>query len=153
MNELLDYVERAGQAHMVETVEVAGMIQREANTLAGLMLAGAGAALGYAVAGPGEQVACVAGAVSVYLFGLVALLNWKCLGLVKFPASHNEPAHLNLPEYTLAEIRSWELENLQARIQDAKQIVCARGLWLNRCRYAVALTPVMAAMGWVVGGL
>lgn len=153
MDDLLDLAEHAGRENMRERIDNAGMIQREANTVMALLLVGAGAALAYAGGAVGPCAAGAALAVSVYLFGLAALLNWRCLGLTGYPASFNEPANLNRPEYEVDQVRLWELENLQARINQAVAINDRRSAWLNGCRYAAALTPLVAAIGWGVGGL
>ncbi len=152
MNEQLDYAERCGIENMRERIEVAAMIQREANTALALLLAGAGAALAYAAGDSTRQMSIAAFAVSVYLFCLALLLANKCLGLIAYPAIFNEPGKLNRPEYSLEQIRNWELENLQARINEAVQINEQRGELLNRCRVAAAFTPVIAALAYAAAG-
>jgi hypothetical protein len=149
VNELIEMAEKAGQENMRERIEVAGVIEREANTVLALLLAGAGAALAYAGGDTGRPgIIGAAIAVCVYLFALAAVLNWKCLGLVAYPAAFNEPGNLLQPEYRAEQVRRWELENLQERISAAVTINTARARWLNGCRYAAALTPVAAAIGW-----
>lgn len=150
MTELIEYAEKAGFDNMRERIEVAGTIQREANTVMALLLAGAGAALALAARGEGANAGLTGAAIAVclYLFSLAALLNWKCLGLIAYPACCNVPKNLNKPEYKLEQIRLWELENLQARIDQAIVINEQRSGWLNRCRYAAALTPIIAIVGW-----
>lgn len=150
MTELIEYAEKAGFDNMRERIEVAGTIQREANTVMALLLAGAGAALAFAASDKGTRVGLTFAALAVclYLFSLAALLNWKCLGLIAYPACCNVPKNLNKPEYKLEQIRLWELENLQARIDQAIVINEQRSGWLNRCRYAAALTPIIAMIGW-----
>lgn len=155
MSDLLDMAEKAGFENMRERIEVAGMIQREANTATTLFLAGAGAALAYAAKDGGANAGLTGAAIAVclYLFALVALLNWKCLGLIAYPACCNEPANLHKPEYKLDQIRRWELENLQTRIMQALSINEQRSIWLNRCRYAATITPLVAFVGWGVAYL
>lgn len=150
MSELLDLAEKAGHENMRERIEVAGMIQREANTVMALMLAGAGTALAYAGSDKGMTpgVTGAALAVCLYLFLLAAVLNWKCLGLAAYPSAFNEPKSLNKPEYRVEQLRHWELENLQGRIGQAAAINTRRAAWLNRCRYAATLTPLVAVIGW-----
>lgn len=150
MQELIDYAEKAGFDNLRERIEVATTLQREANTVMALLLTGAGVALAFAAHDKGSSMGLTGAAIAVclYLFGLAALLNGKCLGLIAYPACHNEPKNLNQPAYTLAQIRQWELENLQARIDQAIDINEQRSTWLNRCRYAAALTPIIASAGW-----
>lgn len=155
MSELIDWAERAGQENMRERIEVAGMIQREANTVMVLLLSGAGVALAYAGSGQGASAGLTGAALAVclYLFSLAAVLNWKCLGLADYPAAFNEPENLNRPDYPVEQLRAWELDNLQARIHAATAINGRRSNWLNRCRYAATLTPFAALAGWVLACL
>lgn len=155
MSELLDYAERAGLDNMRERIEVAGLIQREANTAMSLILAGAGAALVFAAQGNAArpELTIAALVVSVYLFALAALLNWKCLGLLAYPSCSNVPANLNKPEYATVQIKAWELENLQARIEQALTINERRSDFLNRCRFAATLTPLIAFAAWAAACL
>ena len=150
MSELLDLAEKAGHENMRERIEVAGMIQREANTVMALMLTGAGAALAYAGSDKGMNpgITGAALAVCLYLFLLAGVLNWKCLAIAPYPSAFNEPKSLHKPEYPVERLRQWELENLQQRIRDAAAINNRRGSWLNRCRYAATLTPLVAPLGW-----
>lgn len=149
MNETLDYAERCGMENMRERIEVAGVIQREANTTMTLFLAGAGAALAYASGAEAKpEIASAAVVVSAYLFALAGVLTRTCLGLIAYPAAANEPKNLNQPNYAMDQIRAWELENLQARIDTAVRINEHRSAWLNRCRIAAALTPALAVVVW-----
>lgn len=150
MSELLDLAEKAGHENMRERIEVAGMIQREANTVMALLLAGAGTALAYAGGDKGMNpgVTGAALAVCVYLFLLAGVLNSKCLAIAPYPSAFNEPKSLHKPEYRVEQLREWELENLQHRIRDAAAINNRRGYWLNWCRKAAAFTPLVALLGW-----
>lgn len=158
MSELLDLAEKAGRENMRERIEVAGMIQREANTVMALMLTGAGAALAYAGSDKGMNpgITGVALAVCLYLFLLAGVLSWKCLAIAPYPSAFNEPKSLHKPEYRVEQLRQWELENLQQRIREAAAINNRRGYWLNWCRFAAAFTPLAALIGWaaayLVGG-
>ncbi len=150
MTQLIEYAEKAGFENMRERIDVAGAIQREASNVMAVLLAGAGAALAFAANDKGANIGLTgaAFAVCLYLFSLAALLNWKCLGLIAYPACSNEPKNLNKPEYKFEQVREWELENLQARINQALAINERRSGWLNRCRFAATLTPVIAIAGW-----
>ena len=154
MSDLIDYAEKAGFANMQERIDVASMIQREANTLMALLLAGAGTALAFSANENVENIRLLGAAIatSLYLFLIAAVLNWKCLGLIAYPASHNVPKNLNKPEYEIAEVRQWELENLQARIDQALAINETRSRWLNGSRLAATLTPLATAAGWALAG-
>lgn len=152
MTDKLDYAERAGIENLKERIEVAGMIQREANTALTLFLSGAGASLAYAAHVADAQPAFAAGALaaSVYLFVIGGILARECLGLIAYPATWNEPRNLNQVDYPLEQIRGWEIENIQNRIDQAITINEGRSKWLNRCRYAAAFMPVIAVAAWAV---
>lgn len=144
---LTDYAERAGIENMRVRVEAADGIRREANTTLALLLAGAGAALTVAAGGADQWPALL---VSLYLFGLGALLVRKCLHFGAYPAVWNEPAHLNRPEHSLEDVRRWELENLQQRISSATAINASRASWLNGIRLAATATPLLGLLVWVL---
>lgn len=149
MNDKLDYIETQGRLHMAERVENANFLQQEGNTSLTVFLSGAGAILAYAaqVAGNGP-VRVAALAASIYLFAVAAVLVHKVLGIVDFPPSHNTPANLMQAEGTLEELRMFELDNLQQRLEEAGDINQRRSVWLNRCRYAAILTPAVALIVW-----
>jgi len=142
---LLDYAEHAGIENLRTRIEVSDALRREANTTLALLLAGAGTALTVAT-GAGYQRPALA--VSLYLFGLGALVVLKCLRFGMYPALWNEPDHLNKPEHSLDDVRRWELQNLQNRITDAISINSARAHWLNGIRLAAAVTPLVGLVAW-----
>lgn len=149
---IAEYAEHAGIENLKERIEVAAVIQRESNTAVTLFLSGAGASLAYAahIAETNTSFAVGTLVASAYLFFLAGLLARECLGLIAYPATWNEPRNLNRAEYTLEEIRGWELENIQARIDQAVAINEQRSKWLNRCRLAAAFTPAIAVLAWAV---
>lgn len=145
VDSLIDYAERAGIDNMRERIEVASIIQREAHHTVALMLAGAGAALAYSAGSEADsRIVPAALSVSFFLFAIAGVLGWKCLGLIAYPAISNEPRNLLQDGYAVDQIRRFELDNLQTRIEQAVSINEARSRWLNRCRTAAVLTPLIA---------
>jgi hypothetical protein len=87
---------------------------------------------------------------SVYLFLIAVIVAAKCLSLREYPALTNEPRNLLVPNLTLEQIRTYELDNLQKRIDDSVKINGQRADWLNGCRYAAAATPAVAIATWAL---
>jgi hypothetical protein len=144
MADLIEWVEKAAADNLRERIEIAAMIQREANTTLTLLLSGAGASLIFAAHTGSNELAIARAAlvVSAYLFLIGGLLVRECLGLIAYPASSNEPKNLNNKDYAFEQMREWELENIQARIDQAVVINEHRSKWLNRCRYIAMLSPL-----------
>lgn len=144
---LLDYAERAGIENLRGRIEASEVIRREANTALALVLAGAGTALTVAT---GDNYQWPALAVSLYLFGLGAMLVVKCLRFGEYPAQWNEPKNLNQPDLPLENVRRWELENIQQRITRASAINATRARWLNQIWLAASVTPLVGVLAWGV---
>ncbi|QHE85031.1 hypothetical protein [Hydrogenophaga sp. BPS33] len=60
---------------------------------------------------------------------------------------HNEPKNIHRPELTLSEdaALTFEIENLQLRVEATKKRNANVALWLDRCRCGVIATPVWFA--------
>jgi hypothetical protein len=149
-DQTLTYIEKAARDNLDGHRNVADMIQRESNVLLALVLSGAAGALAYSA-----QSSAMANAMSipsivtsVYLFLIAVVVAAKCLSLREYPALTNEPRNLLVPNLTFEQIRTFELDNVQKRIDDSVKINGQRADWLNCCRYAAAATPVVAIATW-----
>lgn len=145
MSELLDWVERAAEANFAACEKTQEILAREATATFGWLVAGAAAALSFAVrpeALGGPQLVLVV--LAVWLAGCASVLVWRAMMFGDFPAPANEPRNLYQPDYDLAALREVELENLQARIDDANGINMRRSLWVNRVRAAAAVGVLLA---------
>lgn len=149
---LLDYAEREGKAAMAFDIACTDALERAGNTLLNILLAGAGGALALAVtfyqSSADQWVIAGMGAVSVYLFALSALLVWGCLWARDICPPANEPQNLFNSETKRRryfDIRRENIESLQRRIDWNTSRNDLTGMWLNRVRFLVALTP-----GWLL---
>ena len=151
-DETLTYIEKAARENLDGHRSVAEMIQRESNVLLALVISGAAGALAYSA----QPSALANGMVipslttSLYLFATAVVIAAKCLALQEYPSTSNEPRNLRTGNLPLEQIRLFELENIQKRIDDSVAINGRRADWLNRCRYAAAATPVVAIATWVL---
>lgn len=148
--ERFEYIERAGIENMRERIENATALQREAHNTLLLLLAGAGAALGFVATGPRPVSALTVAAfvVSLYLFLVAGHLVARCMMVEAFPAGFNEPRHLNRPDLSLDDIRQIELANLDARIAQAAAILKRRSGALNLTRLLAIATPLVGGFAW-----
>lgn len=151
-DQTLTYIEKAARDNLDGHRNVADIIQRESNVLLALVLSGAAGALALSA-----QTSALANAMtvpsivtSVYLFLIAVVVAAKCLTLLEYPALTNEPRNLLVANLTLEQIRTYELDNVQKRIDDSVKINGQRANWLNRCRYAAAATPVVAMTTWAL---
>ncbi|MHB0926908.1 MAG: hypothetical protein ACYC1F_10430 [Gallionellaceae bacterium] len=147
MNERLKWMEDEARANAIFHVDSAAVLVKEANTTLNLLLAGAGGALAYMVAlvqqGGVRWAAVGMAAVSVYLFALAALLIFKCLRIQPIWPTSNEPQNLNQPEMDFEQLRNADLESKQRCIERNRERNDRVGMWLNRCRAWVTITPVV----------
>ena len=146
MTTVLDWAEKAGIENMRDHVNNADIIQKQASTLLTLLLSGAGAALYFGM--QHEELRLSALVVSFWLFGLATMLTLTCLMFGDFPSVWNEPKNLNQKDYELDQLREFELENLQKRINDAISLNFTKSLRLNKCILATCFTPIIAILFW-----
>ena len=146
--EKLDWIERAGIENLKGRVENADLIHREANTLLAILLSGGGAALYFAA--KGTDLAAVAFWVSLWLFATALIVTWKCLMFSDYPAVWNSPNNLGNNDFELDLLRRYELDNIQARIEQATALNYKKSEWLNYCILGSCATPLIALIAWVV---
>lgn len=154
MNDLLDYTESEARNNAEFHIACAETLMRESNTLLTLLLGGAGGALAL-LAALNEKAASLwlqigVGFASAYLFGVAALLVWKCLYVRPIYPSANEPKNLLMDGFDLVAIRKVELRNKQACIEHNRDRNDSVGKWLNICRGCAALTPLAFSVAAVV---
>jgi hypothetical protein len=151
----LDFVEVQAEKNAAFHLSCAEALAKEANVLLTILLAGGGASFWYTVkllvAGTTPWLLCGVSSIAVYLFFLSGLLTWKCLWAREMYPPANEPQNLTNEELELDEIRRLDLRNRQACIDLNRERNDSVGLWLNRCRIAIAATPlIFAAVGVLV---
>jgi len=149
-SELLSFAESQGRANMDFHLFNADHLNKEANTLLAVLLAGAGGGLALAVSSAKDATilwptyAIAAG--SLYLFAVAALTVWKCLHIKDIEAPANEPGNLFPHDATALMVRRAELRNLQVRIRANIERNRQTSMWLNISRYLATATPVISAL-------
>lgn len=147
MSELLDWVENAAIENLRLQHHTADVIARESVTTLTLLLAGVGAGVAYAAKSVDRSALdwLSVGAISVtaYLAVLCLILVVRCLRISPLPAIYNEPGNLLQPDIEFEDLRRYELENMQTRINDAVRRNARIAGSLNRVRIAAALSPLV----------
>lgn len=156
---VLEWAESAGLENLRRHSSNADDLNSQSHTTLVLLLAAAGASTAYALEKFDESgvtwLVCFVSAITIWLFLLCAVLVWKCLKISSFPSVTNEPENLAQPGYSLDSLRAVEIENIQARIEEAAQRNHITARWLNYIRMSATLSPVVAAVvslvvGWVL---
>ena len=146
--EHLEYVERESARNMDFHLENMECLQKESQTTLTFLYAVIAASFAGAVkmfeSGTGTNVALALCVLCAYLSGLGVFLVFGCLTVRIVKAPTNEPANLMLKEgYSSDEIRQFELENLQQRIEFNRKRNDRTGSFLNWCRVLICLSPVL----------
>lgn len=147
----IDWAEKAGLENLKGRLATGDVLLTQANQLLTLLFAGVGGALVignkiFTTPGPVEWGAMVS---AMWLAVIAILLTLRCIATRWTQAPYNEPKHLypGPREYTLLELREFELDNIQERIQLMKTRNQSVAYWLDRCRYLTAATPLVYALG------
>ncbi|AZY48844.1 hypothetical protein ACLQ9F_11995 [Bordetella avium] len=147
MSDLLDWVEKAALENLRAHHQAADVIAKEATTTLTVLLAGMAGALAYAAKGVDAAawtwLSVGAAAFSAYLLLLGLWLVLGCMKIGDLPAIHNEPGNLFQPGIPLEDLRKYELENMQLRINDAAARNSRVARALNNIRLAAILSPVV----------
>jgi len=146
--ERFDWVEKAAIENLKEKAQISDLLRKEAMTLLTLLLSGAGAALYFAA--KKTDLMYIALVVSGWLFLVALLLSLLCIKFGNFPAIWNEPKQLNDKNFSFKEAREGELQNLQARIEEASHFIETKSTRLNNCIVAACLTPAIAVIAEII---
>jgi hypothetical protein len=153
-DKLLDWVEQSALENLRAHIKSADDIKRESNTALAIIIVGASGSLAYTakiIEYPANVNLALAFAVlTIYLFGLCAILVLKCLRVGAFPSPTNEPRNLNQSQYPLSKLRNVELQNMQGRIDTAARINVARSRWLNGIWVAATASPIVAGAAFFI---
>lgn len=148
MSETEKWIEDAARANAAFQLSCADALERQGSAFLNLALAGAGAALGYAVNlaekhAPVWQSAGVS-AVSLWLFLVAATALFGVLWARPLYGPANDPENLEAARgMELAEAQRFELKNRQFCIDANRARNDSVGRWLNICRALAAATPVV----------
>lgn len=148
----LDWAEKAAIENLRGRVATGDWLVGQTNGLLAILLVGIGGGIGYAVklaeAHAHASYTWGVTVASCWLALIAAVLVAKVSMTCETPVVFNEPQNLYRPEpkLGLSEIRVFELENIQARIETAKKRNAALALWLDRCRFCAVGTPLAFAV-------
>lgn len=151
------WAEHAAMEHLKGRLQTGDVLLAQANTLLSLLLVAIGGALAYAAKlfepeGAASPMAWGMAAVVAWLVVVAANLVVNCIVTRPTTTLYNEPRNIYRPELGLSEtqIRGFELDNVQARIDRTKHRNAVVAYWLDRCRYAAIATPfVFALSAWL----
>lgn len=150
--EVLEWAEKAAIENLKFHGQCADALAREASTTLAVLLAGMGAALAHVIQaldrGSAGPLVGVSAALGLGLAVLGLLVVTRCMRIEALAAPTNEPGHLALPGFSVAQLRRAELCNMQARILQAVARNERTTGWLNRARlwavYAVIAAGLLA---------
>lgn len=146
------WAERRADENLLHRLATGDVLSSQANTLLSMLLAGIGGALAYAMrlADPGPVSPAVWGAAVVagWLMVVSAVLIYRCIATRTTQVPYNEPRNVYKPDLQLSEdeIRTFEMEGIQARIDITKARNSVVSFWLDKCRYAAASTPLFFSL-------
>lgn len=146
----LDWAEKAAMEHLKGRLATGDALHAQATQTLTLLLAAMTGALAIGAkvfdAGSGP-VQWGAAAVSAWLGCIAVVLTLRAIASRATQTLYNEPQNLYQSElaekYNLLELRSFELQNVQVRINLTKARNQNVAWWLDRCRYAAAATPLV----------
>lgn len=149
----LDWAEKAAVEHLRARLATGDTLLAQSNQLLALLLAGMSGALavGAKVFEPNTSaIAWGAAAVSIWLATVAVTLTLKAIATRPTQLLFNEPKNLYRAElaeaYSFAQMREFELQNIQARIDETRLRNLNVAWWLDRCRYAATATPLVFAI-------
>lgn len=149
MDEMLKWAEQAGAENMKFRVQSTEQLSKDANVTLTLLLTGVGGALAIVAKTLEAQshqtfsVLAGAGVMAIWFMILgIMVLHW-CIQTRPVQAPTNEPKNLFQPDYSLLDLRKFELENLQERIELLTRRNAEVAAWLDRIRYASAASPLV----------
>lgn len=144
------WAEKAAYENLKQRIDTGAAFASQAGNTLTLLLAGLGAALAVGVRvlqTQADMVAWGAGLVCLYFALLATLLLRHCISALPQPMLYNEPTNLLMPGQDLAQVRAYELANVQKRIDEQADINQRRAFALNKVRFAAAATPLIFAIG------
>lgn len=153
----IEWAEKTGLENLKGRLATGDVMLAQANQLLAILIAGIGGAiaLGNKIFTPAAGAAETASiATAIWLALIAALLTRQCIATRWTQVLHNEPKSLYPPVngHSMLEIKEFELENIQVRIERTKLRNIGVAIWLDRCRYATAATPLIYAIAAYIAG-
>lgn len=145
-----------GLKNLGEHREAGDFLLAQANALLTIVLAGMGGgiALGAKIFEAGGPIAWGAAVSAAWLAVVGVVLAHRCIVTRETQLQHNEPKNIYKPDTGLTEtqVYRYEAENVQERIERTKRRNASVARWLDRCRYAVIVTPLVFSAAASLGG-
>ena len=144
---LLEWAESQATESLKARFATAELLARESQTTLTVLLAGVGGSAAYGASvfspGPATVVAIASATTCAYLLLLSIFLVIRCMRFGSYPALYQDPENILVRGYSLDAVREAELDNLQKRIAEAREINSLKASRLNTVRVAAALSPVV----------
>ncbi|MDO9031757.1 MAG: hypothetical protein Q7V09_15090 [Hydrogenophaga sp.] len=148
---LIDWAEHNARENLKARLAAIDHLASQANGLLHLLLVGMGGALAYGVkvfdTGPAGPLVWGSAALCAWLAWIAVVLMINCITTQEQPVAYNSGKNLYQPElltqYSTDQLRAFELENIDRRIDSAKQLNGRIAGWLDRCRYATVASPLV----------
>lgn len=152
MSVKLDWIEKQAADNLRFRLNVCEILAKESHQLLMLLLAGIGAVLAYIInnALAGLSAALLAAAINLAIWLMVAafVLVYQCIMTADLMPLGNEPKNLLLKGYTLLQIKEFELQNVQASIEHTISRNRHTAYWLDKCRLAAIISPIIFMLTW-----
>lgn len=154
MSQLLDWAESAGLENLKFRLQNSETLAKDASTTLTMLIAGIGGTLAYVVKGlEAPQITAITyglAALSLWLMIVATLLIVKCILTTSLETPTNEPKNLYQKDYDIELLRVVELDNIQLRIDRTTIRNAKVANWLDNCRIALVLSPVVFVVVTIV---
>lgn len=153
MCEILEWAEKSGIENMKFRLQNAETLAKEAASTLTVVLAGMGGAMAYAIKVFEQPVTSIAVATSVltlWLMFVASVLVVNCMLSADLPAPTNEPMNLYQKDFTLDQLKTAELKNLDDRIKQVTSRNHRIAAWLDRSRLLAIASPVVFVVALIL---
>ena len=152
MCEKIDWIEKQAAENLKFRLQICETLAKDANNLLMVLLTAIGAVVAYAIknAGGGELNSLLVGAIALtaWLMVIATFLVFKCIMTSDLMPPGNDPKHLMLEDYTLEQIKGFELENVQNSINHTARRNQKTAYWLDKARFASVTSPLIFILAW-----
>jgi len=155
VDEKIDWIEKQAAENLKFRLQVRETLAKEANNLLAILLAAIGAMVAFAIENASEEqiTPLLIGAIfmTVWLMLIATILVFKCIVTSALIPPGNEPKNLLLDEYTLEQLKKFELENVQNSINQTASRNQKIAGWLDIARLSAVASPLIFIVALVFG--
>lgn len=152
LSEKIDWIEKQAAENLKFRLQNCETLSKEANNLLTLLLAAIGAVVAYAIKSVGNETlnSLLVAAISTgaWLVLVAMILVVKCIMTSELIPLGNEPKNLMLEDYSLDQIKVFELDNVQDSINKMAFRNGNTAYWLDKARLAAVLSPLIFILTW-----